>query len=318
MERESETVIGIDIGGTKCAVCRAAVTGAIEAETRFPTAGPAATLERVFAEVEQLLRPGENPVFGISCGGPLDAAAGLILSPPNLPGWDRVAITRELSARFGGRAYLMNDANAGALAEWRFGAGRGTRNLVFLTHGTGLGGGLIIEGRLYEGTTGDAGEAGHVRLAESGPVGYGKKGSFEGFCSGGGIARLARGRIPGLEAPTARDVALAAAAGSPEALEVLRESGRWLGRGLAILIDLLNPEVIVLGSIYCRAGHFLEEAMREELEREALPTPLEACRIVPAALGERLGLTAAVAVALYRSGEADSHTEARGHRDFGK
>jgi glucokinase len=293
--------IGIDIGGTKCVVARATATGAIEAESRFATTGVHETLERILAEIEKLA-PGKHPRFGVACGGPLDAENGIILSPPNLPGWDRVPIVRELTGRFGGHAWLMNDANAGALAEWRFGAGRGARNLVFLTHGTGMGAGLILAGRLYEGTTGDAGEAGHVRLAETGPAGYGKEGSFEGFCSGGGIARLAAGRLPGIPAPSAREVAAAAAAGMPEARAVLRESGRYLGRALAMLIDILNPERIVLGSIYCRAGRFLEASMREELRREALPGPLAACRIVGAELGERLGPAAALSVALYRSG----------------
>jgi glucokinase len=295
------TVIGVDIGGTKCAVARADFGGAPERIVRFPTTTVEETLGRIAAAVAEL-DPGDRPAFGISCGGPLDPEKGLILSPPNLPGWDRVAIVHELTARFGGQAVLMNDANAGALAEWLFGAGRGARNLVFLTHGTGMGAGLILAGRLYEGTTGDAGEIGHVRLAESGPVGYGKAGSVEGFCSGGGIARLAAGRVPGLPAPTARDVAEAAAADVPEALAVLRDSGRYLGRALALLIDILNPEVVILGSIYCRAGRFLEDAMREELRREALPRPLAACRIVRAELGEKLGPAAAVAVAFYRFG----------------
>jgi glucokinase len=212
--------------------------------------------------------------------------------------------------QFGGDAHLMNDANAGALAEWQFGAGRGARNMIFLTHGTGMGAGLILDGRLYEGTTGDAGEVGHIRLADTGPVGYGKPGSFEGFCSGGGIAQLARGQLPGMDLPTARDVAKAAAEGVHEAVEILAESGRRLGQALALLIDILNPELIVLGSIYCRAGNLLEPAMRKALTREALEGPRNACRIVPASLGERLGTVAAVAVALYRSGllQADRKT----------
>ena len=290
-------LVGIDIGGTKCAVAKADDQGNILETTRFATTTCQETLEAIFKAVGDLA-PGDNPRFGISCGGPMDARNGLILSPPNLPGWDRVPITQMLIQRFGGRARLMNDANAGALAEWRFGAGRGTRNMVFLTHGTGMGGGLILDGKLYEGTTGDAGEAGHVRMAPDGPVGYGKPGSFEGFCSGAGIARLAKGRIPGLPEPTAKQVAEAAELGSPEAIAVMQESGAWLGRALAILIDILNPEMIVLGSIYMRCGHLLEEAMRRELQKEALPSALAACRIIPAQLGEKTGIVAAITVAM--------------------
>ena len=292
-------IVAIDIGCTKCQVATAQPDGTVLSAVRFATTDKTSTLQAIFEAVDGL-HPGENPVFGVSCGGPLDSQRGVILSPPNLPGWDNVPIASLLTERFGGSAFLMNDANAGALAEWQFGAGRGTRNMVFLTHGTGMGGGLILDGRLYEGTSGDAGEIGHVRMAPDGPVGYGKAGSFEGFCSGAGIAKLARGRIPGLDTPTAKQVAEAAEQGNPLALAVLEESGRWLGRGLAILVDILNPEIIVLGSVYTRSGRFLEAAMREELVREALPSALAVCRIVPAALGERLGLAAAVAVAVYR------------------
>ncbi len=291
-------IIGIDIGGTKCAVAKADDSGSIMESERFQTTTLQETLDTLFCTVERMLQ-GDEAVFGISCGGPLDVRRGVIQSPPNLPGWDDVHITEMLSSRFGGQAFLMNDANAGALAEWQFGAGRGVNSMVFLTHGTGMGGGLILDGRLYEGASGDAGEIGHVRMAPDGPVGYGKPGSFEGFCSGGGIAKLARGRIPNLPEPTAQQVAEAADRGIPEAIEIMEESGSWLGRGLAILIDIINPEMIVLGSVYTRSGHLLENAMRRELAREALPSALRACHIVPAQLGEKTGIVAAIAVATY-------------------
>ena len=247
----------------------------------------------------------------MACGGPLDEPSGLILSPPNLPGWDRIPIIQILKERFGGCAWLMNDANAGALAEWQFGAGMGLRNMVFLTAGTGMGAGLILDGRLYEGTSGNAGEVGHMRLADDGPVGYGKRGSFEGFCSGGGIAQLAQrraremdGRVvfnPGqIDDITARHVGLAAEDGDPTAQAILQEAGRWLGRALALIVDMLNPQRIVLGSLYVRCEKFLSPSMRAALEAEALPQSLRDCEIVPAGLGDRIGDHAAVAVALYR------------------
>jgi glucokinase len=186
--------IGIDIGGTKCAVSIPDGPTRVREVARWATTEVHATLARIYAEVAKL-QPTPATVLGVSCGGPLDATQGLILSPPNLPGWDRIAICAELTARFGCRAFLMNDANACALAEWQFGAGRGCRNMVFLTMGTGMGSGLILDGRLFEGTNGNAGEVGHLRLAPDGPLGYNKKGSFEGFCSGGGIAQLARRRV---------------------------------------------------------------------------------------------------------------------------
>jgi len=308
------TVIGLDIGGTKCGVIRADEQGRISEVRQFPTTTCRETLERMFAEIAKL-QPGKSPLFGVSCGDPQDAKRGIILGPPNLPGWEHVPIKAMLEERFGGEAHLMNDANAGALAEWRFGAGRGTRSMVFITCGTGFGAGLVLDGRLYEGASGAAGEIGHVRLEPGGPVGYGKAGSVEGFCSGGGIAQLAqtaarryfaeRGTVPfgagSIEKIATRDVGAAAERGDALAREVLTQSGRCLGRALAILVDILNPERIALGSVYVRCRAFLEPAMRETLAQEALPHALRACEVVPAELGENIGNVAAVTVALYRS-----------------
>ena len=298
-------IIGIDIGGTKCAVISADETGKLYKINRFPTTNVNETLERIMDGVSEL-KPEKNPLFGISCGGPLDSVKGIIQSPPNLPGWDDIPIVWLLTDRFGGNAYLMNDANAGALAEWQFGAARGYKNVLFFTHGTGMGSGIILNGQLYEGTTGDAGEVGHLRLEKDGPVGYGKAGSFEGFCSGGGIARLAEAQgynfsNSGKNAEiTTKDIALAAENGDKEALSILAMSGYYLGKGLSLLIDILNPEIIVLGSIYLRAGKFLKKSMMDTLKKETLARSLEACKIVPIGLGEDIGNYAAVAVAVYR------------------
>ena len=311
--REAMNIVGLDIGGTKCAVICVDLEGIPHEVKRFPTTSVRDTLNEFYGTIEEM-NPGGDPVFGVSCGGPLDSEEGVILSPPNLPGWDRVAIVKELTDRFGGEAYLMNDANAGALAEWKHGAAIGCRNVVFLTFGTGMGAGIILDNRLYEGTSGYAGEVGHVRLAAGGPVGYGKAGSFEGLCSGGGIGRLAQakarelgGRVafnPGsIEDITARDVAQAAERGDPVATELLSTVGWYLGLGLSFLIDILNPQIIVMGGIFGRCDKFLEPTMRQALQEESLPRPLRDCRIVPAALGEDIGNYAAVAVARYRKGD---------------
>lgn len=297
------SIIGLDIGGTTCAAVRAADDGTVEKVRTLQTTDAAETLSGLFNAVEDL-DPGGDPLFGISCGGPLDSRRGIILSPPNLPGWDNITITDDLTRRFGGQAFLMNDANAGALAEWKFGAARGCANVIFLTHGSGMGAGLILDGRLYEGTTGSAGEVGHIRMAPDGPEGFGKAGSFEGFCSGGGIARLARsmgfsGVLQSKKPATARDIALAAEQGDPKAIEIFQLSGQYLGQALSTLIDILNPEIIVLGNIYTRAGNLLKESMMEVLKRETLPGSLKACRITGAQLGEDTGNCAAVTAALY-------------------
>jgi glucokinase len=313
VEGEAMNIIGLDIGGTKCTVIRVDLEGTPRVVRRFPTTNARDTLEEFYATIEEM-GAGDQPVFGVSCGGPLDSEEGVILSPPNLPGWDRVPIVKELVGRFGGEAYLMNDANAGAIAEWKWGAAIGCKNVVFLTFGTGMGAGIILDNRLYEGTSGYAGEVGHVRLAADGPVGYGKAGSFEGLCSGGGIGRLAQAKAreldgraafsPGsIEDITARDVTQAAERGDPVATELLSTVGRYLGLGLSLLIDILNPQIIVMGGIYGRCQRFLEPAMRRALSEESLPQPLRDCRIVPAALGEEIGNYAAVAVARYRKGD---------------
>ena len=275
------------------------------------------TIANIVRAVDDVMRKngltaGNTAAIGVSCGGPLDSRTGVVMSPPNLPGWDNIPIVKLLGDRFGIRTGIHNDANACALAEWKFGAGIGARNMAFLTFGTGLGAGLILDGKLYAGTNDNAGELGHIRLSDFGPVGYGKCGSFEGFASGGGIAQLARFKVsekhqmgqrvswcaPGqLDEITARDVADAAAAGDELALEIYRISATYLGRGLAIVIDLINPEVIVIGGIYTRNREMMEPFVLREIEREALSHARRVCSIRPAALGEQIGDYAALSVA---------------------
>ena len=236
------------------------------------------------------LKTDQTKAIGVSCGGPLNSRTGVILGPPNLPGWDEVPITDMLTERFGLPAYLRNDADACAVAEWQFGAGKGAENMIFLTFGTGIGAGLILNGKLYEGTCGLAGEIGHVRLFEDGHVGYGKSGSYEGYVSGGGIAQYGKG--------TAAELGKRAEEGDPETLQIWAQTGEHLGSMLAILIDLLNPEVIVIGSIFVRAEKYLRASMEEKIRKEALKPGVEICRIVPAGLGESIGDIAALCVAM--------------------
>jgi glucokinase len=197
---------------------------------------------------------------------------------------------------------LVNDANAGALAEWRWGAGRGKSDVIFLTCGTGMGAGIISGGRLIAGAMGNAGEIGHVRLSTRGPMGYGKEGSVEGWTSGGGLGRLAISK--GWPAGTdAKAVVEAAQLGDEKAKDLLRHMGGRLGETLAILIDLFNPQCITLGSFYIRAQPFLEPSMREVLAKECLAESLSACEVVPAKLGERIGDCQALAAALQSTPE---------------
>lgn len=193
-------LLGVDIGGTKCAVtygCQDDGVIHLLDEERFPTSSVHITVEKIHASIINMIAKHgvsilDVAAIGISCGGPLDTEQGLILSPPNLPGWDAVPIVSMIWEHFQVPVGLQNDANACALAEWKCGAGRGVDNMVFMTFGIGLGAGLILNGGLYSGTNNNAGEIGHMRLAGFGPVGYGKSGSFEGFCSGGGIVQIAK------------------------------------------------------------------------------------------------------------------------------
>ena len=314
--------IGIDVGGTKCAVSLGNENAEVLKTVRFPTEGPEETVARILDEAEALVRGSDEPVrtAGISCGSPLDPKRGIIQSPPNLPGWDNIEIVRMTEERLGIPAVLCNDANACALAEWKFGAGRGCENMVFLTFGTGMGAGLILDGRLYNGANGNAGEVGHMRLERFGPVGYGKQGSFEGFASGGGIAQIARtaaveklqrGGSVGycrsweeLDSVNAKTVAQAAEAGDETAVRVYRQVGEMLGRGLSVLVDIINPERIVIGSIFQRSAELLREPMERVMCQECLPFSLDACKIVPAELGDDIGNRAALSLAISIDREA--------------
>lgn len=312
-------VLGFDIGGTKCAVITAIWDGKeirLLKKEQCPTDHSRTPTEMIetLTKMADAMLDGRPDAVGISCGGPLDSKNGIILSPPNLPGWNHVEIVKQMERHYGVPAHLQNDANACAVAEWKFGAGRGSQNMVFLTFGTGLGAGLILGGKLYTGSNDNAGELGHIRLDRFGPVGYGKAGSFEGFCSGGGLAQLGymkalekaqSGEYPayfhkGMTAAdiTARSVADAANAGDETALAVYRICGEYLGKGLSLVIDLLNPEVIVIGSIFARCRNLLWEPAKKVIEEEALSHSASCCRVVPAELGEHIGDYAAVAAAL--------------------
>ncbi len=311
--------LGIDIGGTKCAVVLGKggipdnISNFIIDKIKFPTnvnRGYNEITKEILSKADELLE--RNNVknteligVGISCGGPLNSKKGVIMCPPNLPDWDNVPIVNIVSEHFGVKAILHNDANACAVAEWRFGAGRGYQNLVFLTFGTGMGAGLILDGKLYTGTNDGAGEVGHIRLSEDGPEGYGKKGSFEGFCSGGGIKKLAeltaieylrenkKSSLFKSEADfsnlTAANIAKAMYEGDEFATAVYKKCAEYLGRGLSVIIDIINPEAIVIGSIFERNEEFFQSEIKEIIENEALTDNVKNCKILSAELGESIG-----------------------------
>ena len=310
-------LLGFVIEGTKCSVSLGQYDGnrlIIRAKNMIQTneyQTPTATLEQLARLAKQLSSGFDIQGIGISSGGPLDSEKGLLLSPPNLNGWDRVPIADYLSNAFGVPATLQNDANAGAIAEWKFGAGQGYQNLIFLTFGTGIGAGLILNNRLYKGSSDTAGEIGHIRMESFGPVGYGKSGSLEGFCSGVGISQLAQAKLmelkqSGKHHPLEKECSLSAKAvfdyakrGDPVCMEICTMVGHVFGRGLSMLIDLLNPQAIIAGSIFARNFDLLYPILCETLNKEALPVARKHCNILPSALGESIDDMSALAIALY-------------------
>lgn len=312
---------GVDIGGTKTAVLLSYGPPEVHSRIEFPTLpehGPEGAITQIVGGLHRMLNeagaaPGALLGIGVSCGGPLNPRTGVIQAPPNLATWVDVPIVRILAGEFGCPVLLENDANAGAMAEHRFGGGKGAHDMVFLTMGTGLGAGIIIQDKLYCGASDMAGEIGHVRLTARGPVGYHKAGSVEGWASGGGMAQVAqdllkKARRKGeksilLELPedhrvTAKDVNLAAEQGDAVARRIVTFTGKKLGQALAVVVDVLNPERIVIGGLAMRMGETLLRPAREALRKEALAQSYAACTIVPATLGERIGDIAALCVAM--------------------
>ena len=306
--------IGLDIGGTKCAASLGKIADGkitIDNKEQFPTGeqSPSAILEKFSDFIKRQNK--RLAGIGISCGGPLDSERGVILKPPSLPMWDGVEAVKFFEKKFDVKTYLQNDANACAVAEWKFGAGRGAKNMAFLTFGTGFGAGLILNGKLYSGTSDDAGEIGHVRLTKFGPEGYFKKGSCEGYCSGGGISRLAKIMSENKRYEkafkefaaatrneiTAKKIAEHARLGNSFCKAVYKKSGEMLGRTLSILTDVLNLERIIIGGVYMRAEDLLYPTAIKVMGKETLPRPFKCVKILPAQLKENIGDYAALSIA---------------------
>jgi glucokinase len=308
----SLTIIGLDIGGTKTAVVEGSAQADILQREEMATEA-SRPFDETFPRIAGLVRKTieaarqanhEVIALSVSIGGPLKISEGVLIDPPHLPGWHGVRLKKRLAEEFPNLPVSVeHDGNAGALAEFHFGAGKGRddlRHLVFLTFGTGLGAGLIVNGQVLRGATDTAGEVGHLRLAWEGPIGFGKAGSWEGFASGKGLVELASQMFPGRwsrETPI-RAVVAAMLADDPQALMVAAEVGKWMGRGMALLVDTLNPQVITLGSLAVALGDRVLAPARQALAEEALPQAVAACEIVPAKLGDRIGDVAALMAAL--------------------
>ena len=316
---EKDLSLGIDLGGTKFIVGLVDREGQVVARRYCETEadeGPSAVLARLIDAATQLLTAEDIDrsrvaTVGVAAPGPIDSRAGLVTSPPNLPGWHDVPLAELIQAELGLPTALENDANAAALAEHRFGAGRGADNMIYVTASTGIGGGFILDGRLYTGATGGAAEVGHMTILPQGPLcGCGNRGCLEALASGTAIAREARERmirgVPtiiaelaegDLDRVTAKLVAQAADEGDWEAGAILDEAMAYLGVGMANLVDLLNPQLLVIGGGLTKMGERLFEPVRRIIDRRAFPVVAKAVEVRRAQLGDDVGLLGAAAVA---------------------
>ncbi|MFA9477952.1 ROK family protein [Phycisphaerales bacterium AB-hyl4] len=307
---EAYSCLGLDIGGTKCAAVVGGSDGRVIDRVEWPSRaerGPEAMMADLVRQGQSLLaRCGGVQGVGVSIGGPLDAERGVVHGPPNLPGWDAVPLAARLREAFGLPVRVEHDGSACALAEYRWGAGRGAERLAYLTSGTGFGVGLIFDGLIYRGAGGRPSDFGHVRYRPSGPIAYGaagsptaKAGCFEAYCAASALGALAAWRYPDRwpAAPAPSDVAALAAAGDEAACSIVNMTSEATGAACALLADLLHLDVILLGSLARYLGQAWVERVRAAFLAEAHPLARENCRIDAAGLGNRLQDCSALAVA---------------------
>ncbi len=323
---EAKPVLAIDLGGTKIAA--AVIDGSqVVAREYVPTLaaeGPEAVISRIFTAADRLLGAGKLSVskldsVSIAAAGGV-SNDGVITSSPNLPGWSNVPLRDIVRKRYGVDVFVVNDASAAALGEHRLGAGRGTKNLVYLTVSTGIGGGIIINGRLYLGAGGCAGEVGHMTVDINGAgCACGSYGCLEVLASGTAVAKEAIRRIGSGEKSTlagmvgkpeditAEKVAEAARGGDGLAADVIRRAAAALGVGLVNVANIFNPEMIVIGGGMSKMGEMLLAPAREVVMSRAFKLCAQAVRIVPAQLGDDAGLLGAAVFA--REQKAGRHDE---------
>lgn len=311
-------VVGIDIGGTKLATVIADNTGKIINKIRQPTyadKGPEYAIELLISMVYQTTKNAKLELkdvsaIGVSCGGPLDTKTGIVYSPPNLPGWEAYPLKERLENQFSIPVTIENDANACALAEYRFGGGRGYDSVLYMTMSTGIGGGIVLNGEIYRGANDSAGEVGHQILLPDGPLcGCGKRGCLESLCSGPAIAKRAKDSIQkdshtailrlangDIDSVKSEHVLEAARQGDRLAQKLIDETAYYMGWGIANLVNILNPDIVLLGTIAIAAGDLLLEPIRATVSSYAMERPVEAVTIMPAMLGESLGDLAAISL----------------------
>lgn len=314
----SSCLVGIDIGGTKLAVVIANSDGRILNKIRQPTKsykGFEYAIRLIFDMIDQLLHLEQLTrdqvlSIGISCGGPLDTQTGVVYSPPNLPDWEAIPLADIVESEFKIRPVIENDANAGALAEWRFGAGRGYNHVVFMTMSTGIGAGIVVDGRILHGASDCAGEVGHQVLIPNGPVcGCGNRGCLEAICSGPAIAKRAQEKVRknphtkildlvdgNIAMIRSEEVLEAAKSADPLALDLIKEVSFYMGWGIANLVNIVNPDIVLVGTIAVAAGDLLLEPIRRTVLEMSMQRPGGIVKIMPAQLGQHIGDLAAISL----------------------
>ncbi len=311
-------VVGVDFGATHLSLLVADLSARIREETEVAINiqdGPEACLDEADKRVRELLSKagislGEVLAIGIGVPGPIVTEAGMVVAPPIMPGWDRYPIRDTLEKMWGRPVSVNNDAELGALGEWASGAGRGERNLVYIKVGTGIGAGLLIDGQIFRGATGSAGEIGHLTIDENGPLcTCGNHGCLEAVAGGRAIALQAQQAVQSgqrtqlsairpLENITAKDVASAARRGDLLAQQILGRAGRHIGSAIAGLVNMFNPGMIIIGGGVAQTGDILLEPMRQTVQRRSLPAATRIVRITTAMLGRRSSSMGAIIQAL--------------------
>ncbi|MBI2847410.1 MAG: ROK family protein [Chloroflexi bacterium] len=321
MKRAKRVILALDLGGTAYRVGLVERSGRLLHRSSHPTIvreGVEGILARVFQSLRELLKdagPNTAEAIGIAAPGPINPETGVIFKAPNMPGWEDIPLKELCEEEFGIPAFAGNDANLAALAEHAFGAGRGVDDLIYITISTGIGGGIISDGRLFLGSQGLAGEVGHMTIDRHGPrCRCGNVGCLEVLASGTAIAGIAVQRIADgersaisslvggrLEEVTAEIVATAAYNGDALARNIIKKAALDMGAGLVNLFHLFNPKLIIIGGGVSKAWPLFSVHINSYIAEHAMPHFYEYVPIVPAALGDDAGLLGAAALAIKHS-----------------
>jgi len=318
-KQQESPVLAVDVGGTKIITAIVSNQGQIVAKEYCLTLaneGAQSVINRIISAIDRMLgtksiSPSQLDSIGIGAAGVVDIDQGVVTLSPNLPGWQDIPLRDTVKEKYGIKTFLINDASAAALGEHRFGAGRGVKNLIYITVSTGIGGGIIINNDLYSGACGGAGEVGHMTIDVNGPrCSCGNIGCLEMLASGTAVAREAIRRIGqgeksslteivsgNIESITAEEVDMAAVGGDSLAMEVISQAATYLGVGMVNLVNIFNPEMIIVGGGMSKMGDRLLNPARQVVMERAFPLLAQAVCIVPAQLGEDAGVVGAAVFA---------------------